>query len=290
MNGAPERVLVVGAGTMGAGIAQVCAAAGHPVTLHDPAPGAHDRARQAIADRLERSVRKERLSKAQAEAALERVGTAEDVEAAASGAGVLIEAIVEDARAKRELWGRIGPAADETAWLASNTSSLSVTELAHASGRPHAFCGLHFFNPAPVMPLIEVVRPVDAADATIERARTFAEALGKTPIVCDDRPGFLVNRLLIPYLNEAAFLVADGADPTQVDRALELGANVPMGPLALADLIGLDVILSIAETLHREFGEPKYRPAPLLRQWVRAGRLGRKSGRGFHRYDQGDGA
>lgn len=287
MSSPAQRVLVLGAGTMGSGIAQVCLVAGHDVTLHDAAPGAYERGRDGIAARLERQVEKDRIPRARADDAMARLHWAPNMAEASAAADVVVEAIVEETGAKEALWRTVGAAAPSAALLTTNTSSLSVTGLARASGRPGGFCGLHFFNPAPRMPLVEVVRGLDSDDATVERARAFAEGLGKTAIVCEDRPGFLVNRLLIPYLNEAAFLVADGADPVQVDRAMELGANVPMGPLALADLIGLDVTLSVAETLHRELGDPKYRPAPLLRQYVRAGRFGRKSGRGFHRYDEG---
>jgi len=179
----------------------------------------------------------------------------------------------------------VGGAAPATALLCTNTSSLSVTALASASGRPDRFCGLHFFNPVTALPLVEVVRGETTPDATVREAERFAEGLGKTPVRCEDRPGFLVNRLLIPYLNEAAQLADEGAaDAASIDTALRLGASMPMGPLALADLIGLDVVLAVMESLHDEFGDPRYRPAPMLRRMVRAGRLGRKSGRGFHDY------
>ena len=283
-------VVIIGAGTMGAGIAQACLAAGHPVRLHDAAEEAIATATTRIEAGLRRAAEKGRLGDRDPRTAIAALRTSAGSGDAALGeavaeATVLVEAVPEDPDLKREIWGAIGAAARDGALLCSNTSSLSVTELGEAGGRPAATCGLHFFNPVAAMPLVELVRGERTNDATLDRAEAFAVGLGKTPIRCLDRPGFLVNRLLIPYLNEAALLADEGAaDAEAIDRAMKLGTNVPIGPLALADLIGLDVVLQVMETLHREFGDPRYRPAPVLRRMVRAGRLGRKSGEGFFPY------
>lgn len=280
------RVAVVGAGTMGAGIAQACLAAGHEVTLHDARAAAPAEARERIAAGLARAAAKERLGGRDPQALMAALTPRSgDVAEAVADAEVVIEAIVEDPDLKARAWAELGAAAPDGALLCTNTSSLSVTALAAASGRPERFCGLHFFNPVPVLPLVEVVRGEATPEATVAEAEAFATGLGKTPVRCLDRPGFLVNRLLIPYLNEAAQLADEGAaEPEAIDTAMTLGAGVPMGPLALADLVGIDVVLAIMESLHAEFGDPRYRPAPLLRRMVRAGRLGRKSGRGFFDY------
>ena len=279
------KVAVIGAGTMGSGIAQACAVAGHEVAMIDPQESARERGRAAIAGSLERLARKEKLSRADADTALERVRPAAGMDALA-GADVAIEAVCEDLDVKRGVWTELDEAAPAGALLATNTSSLSVTAIAAFTARPQEVCGLHFFNPVAVLPLVEVVRGLATADATVERARAFAEGLGKTPITCEDKPGFIVNRLLIPYINDAVHALSEGvASAEDIDAAMKLGANMPMGPLALADLVGLDVSLAAAEALHEEIGDPKFRPAPLLRQMVRAGRLGRKSGRGFHAYE-----
>jgi len=280
------NVAVVGAGTMGAGIAQACLAAGHRVTLHDARDEAVVAARAALERGLARAAEKDRLEGRDPEALLGQLTVRSGpADAAVSDADVVIEAVVEDPDLKARLWSDLAATAPATALLCTNTSSLSVTALATASGRPERFCGLHFFNPVAALPLVEVVRGEATPEATVREAERFAEGLGKTPVRCEDRPGFLVNRLLIPYLNEAAQLADEGvADAASIDTALRLGASMPMGPLALADLIGLDVVLAVMENLHAELGEPRYRPAPILRRMVRAGRLGRKSGRGFHDY------
>jgi 3-hydroxybutyryl-CoA dehydrogenase len=282
----PLRLAVIGAGTMGAGIAQVALAAGHAVTLHDADPAAARRGRERIADGLAREAAKDRLGGRDPEdltAALDLASG--DVREALADADVVIEAIVEDAEVKAAAWRALGAAAAPRALLASNTSSLSVTALAHASGRPERFVGMHFFNPVPRLALVEVIRPDGGPDATVDEAVRVARGLGKTPVTCADRPGFLVNRLLVPYLNEAATLYDEGAaTPEAIDDAMRLGAAMPIGPLALCDLIGTDVVLAIMETLHDEYGDPRYRPAQVLRRLVRAGRLGRKSGAGFFDY------
>lgn len=279
------RVAVMGSGTMGSGIAQACAASGHDVVLFDVSPEALERAQRAMADSLGRLVRKEKISSEQAEETLSRIEWSQDLSHFAS-AQVLIEAVFEDVEVKRSAWRQASEAVGGETLLASNTSSLSITEIAGFSGSPERFCGMHFFNPVALMPLVEVVRAIGTAPETLERARDFVEGIGKIPIVCEDRPGFIVNRLLIPYVNDAVHALSEGvASAEDIDRAMKLGANMPIGPLALADLVGLDVSLAAADSLHREFGDPKFRVAPLLRQLVRAGKLGRKSGEGFYRYD-----
>ena len=281
----PQAVTVLGAGTMGAGIAQACAAAGHAVTLVDADEAALERGRAAIASSLARLVRKGTLDEAGAERVQAAVRTSHDRSAVVAAADVVIEAVTEDLDVKRALWGEIGAHAAPGALLATNTSSLSVTEIAGFGGHAERTCGLHFFNPVPVLPLVEVVRGERTSDATTRRAVDFATGLGKTPIVCRDTPGFIVNRLLIPYVNDAVHALAEGvAEAADIDAAMTLGANLPLGPLALADLIGLDVTLAAIESLHRETGDGRFRPAPLLRRMVRAGKLGRKTGEGFHRY------
>lgn len=281
-------VTVVGAGTMGSGIAQTCLAAGRDVVLHDADAAAVARARPRIADGLAKAAAKGRLGDHDPDERLARLETHSDgLAGALAGTDLVIEAIVEDRAVKVEAWRAIGEHAPAGALLATNTSSLSVTELAHASGHLGRFVGLHFFNPVPVLPLVEVVRPDGGDDASVDRAARFVEALGKTPVRCADRPGFLVNRLLIPYLNEAAALVDEGtAEPDAIDAAMRLGANMPIGPLALADLIGIDIVLAVMETLFDEYRDPRYRPAQRLRRMVREGRLGRKTGRGFHDYEE----
>ncbi|MDZ7801364.1 MAG: 3-hydroxyacyl-CoA dehydrogenase NAD-binding domain-containing protein [Trueperaceae bacterium] len=280
------NVSVLGAGTMGAGIAQACATAGHAVTLFDAAEGAASAAHERVRSALDRQAEKGRMSPGEAADAAERITVeTRGLADAVASADAVIEAVVEDDEVKRRVWAEVGQGAPRKALLCTNTSSLSVTALGTASGRPEALCGLHFFVPAPIMPLVEVVRGEATTGDTLARAERLAESLGKTPVRCEDRPGFLVNRLLIPYLNEAATLADEGTStPDDVDRAMTLGANMPIGPLALADMVGLDVVLSVMESLHREFGDPRYRPAPVLRRMVRAGHLGRKRGRGFFEY------
>lgn len=280
------NVLVVGAGTMGAGIAQVTAVGGHDVTLADEDAAALDRAREGIRSSLQRLAKRGDLDEARVDPVLSSIRFTAADEGYAE-ADVAIEAVFEDLDVKRRVWEQISSTADSGAILATNTSSLSVTELASFVASPERFCGMHFFNPAPVMALVEVVRAAHTADDTIRRATEFVEGLGKTPVVCEDKPGFIVNRLLVPYLNDAVFALSEGvARAEDIDTAMKLGANMPMGPLRLCDLIGLDVALAAAESLFDEFKDPKFRPAPLLRQYVRAGKLGRKTGEGFYRYDE----
>lgn len=279
------RVGVLGAGTMGSGIAQVCAMGGHEVTLHDVSEEALKRAEKVMGESLDRLAAKGKLSPAAAADAQSRVKPSNELRDLAQSE-VIVEAVFESVPVKRQVWQELARVVSSGTLLASNTSSLSITEIAADSGRPEEFCGMHFFNPAPLMPLVEVVRGLSTRDETIERARAFVEGIGKTAIVCGDRPGFIVNRLLVPYINDAIHALSERlASAEDIDMAMKLGANMPMGPLALADLVGLDVTLAAADSLHREFGDPKFRVAPLLRQMVRGGKLGRKSGEGFYRYE-----
>jgi 3-hydroxybutyryl-CoA dehydrogenase len=281
-----ERVFVVGAGLMGHGIAQVSAAAGKQVTLSDRTQELADKGRQRIVGNLARQVDKGKLDQAAADDLLSRVTTGVGTDGVA-GHGLVIEAVFEDEPLKRETWAEISTKADADAIFASNTSSISITGLATATDRPAGFIGLHFFSPVPVMGLIEIIRGLETDDATHAAAREFAEELGKTVIESKDMPGFLVNRMLGPFINEAVFALMEGTGSAQdIDTGARLGLNHPMGPLELSDFVGNDVMLGVLDVLHRGIGDPKFRAAPLLRQMVTAGHLGRKTGRGFYRYDE----
>ncbi|MEX0709895.1 MAG: 3-hydroxyacyl-CoA dehydrogenase NAD-binding domain-containing protein [Chloroflexota bacterium] len=281
-----DRVFVIGAGLMGHGIAQVSAAAGKAVTLSDRTAELADQGKARIGGNLARQVEKGKLSQVDADAVLGRISTAVGAEQAA-GHGIVIEAVFEDEAIKRETWQALTTAADADAILASNTSSISITALATATDRPARFIGLHFFSPVPVMKLIEIIRGLETDDATHAAAVAFAEQLGKTVIESRDYPGFLVNRMLGPFINEAVFALMDGTGSAEhIDAGAKLGLNHPMGPLELSDFIGNDVMLNVMDVLYRGFGDPKFRAAPLLRQMVAAGHLGRKTGRGFYHYDQ----
>jgi len=279
-----QTIGVIGAGTMGTGIAQVCALAGLAVVTIDVDAPRIARGREAIARAVERLLKKGALPAAERDAALGRVSGSTDYRALAA-CDFVIEAATEDEALKREILGRIDAVAKDDAILATNTSSISVTQLGAATRRPARFVGLHFFNPVPVMALVEVVRGAQTGEATVEAAVALAKRLVKTPVVVKDSPGFVVNRLLCPMLNEAALVCAESvASARDIDEAMKLGCNHPIGPLALADLIGLDVLLAVMEVFQRDFNDPKYRPAPLLREMVAAGHLGRKTGRGFFEY------
>jgi 3-hydroxybutyryl-CoA dehydrogenase len=276
-----DSVLVVGAGTMGGGIAQVLAEAGIETVLADADESALERGVAAISGRWDRAVQSGRRSDDAVAAARNHLRSGSLADAAHSG--LIIEAIVEKLDAKTELFKVLAKTAPPDTYLASNTSSIAITALGRASGRPDRFVGMHFFNPVPVLPLVEIVRGLETSDETVATVTALAERIGKTPVVVNDAPGFVANRLLLPMINEAIFALDEGvASAEDIDTVMKLGMAHPMGPLALADLIGLDICLDIMETLHRDFGDDKYRPSPLLRRMVAAGRLGRKSGQGFY--------
>jgi 3-hydroxybutyryl-CoA dehydrogenase len=273
-----EHVLVVGAGQMGAGIAQVVAASGRRVSLHDAAPGAVERALAAIEKSL---ARLEEKGGGPAAEVLARIAPADEL----VPADLLIEAVVEDAGVKAEIFRRADAVLPAEAILASNTSSIPITSLGAVTGRPERVIGMHFFNPVPVLKLVEVIRGLETSDETAAAIVALAGQLGKVAAEARDFPGFAANRILMPFINEAAYTVMEGvAEPEAVDTIAKLGFAHPMGPLALADLIGLDTCVAIMDVLHAGLGDPKFAPCPLLRQYVQAGRLGRKSGRGFFAY------
>jgi len=276
-------VLVVGAGTMGSGIAQVFAAAGHPVYLRDQDAASLERGLASIAKNLDRLVKKGTLDAAAKSQVLERIRAA--APGSLADCAIAVEAVPERADLKKAVLKELDQALPKDAILATNTSSISITELAATTSRPSRVIGMHFMNPVPVMQLVEVVRGLETSEETVNATMEAARLLGKTPVLVEDRPGFVSNRVLLPMINEAVFALQEGvATREAIDTVMKLGMNHPLGPLALADLIGLDVCLDILEVLHRGFGDDKYRPCPLLRQMVAAGRLGRKAGRGFYEY------
>jgi 3-hydroxybutyryl-CoA dehydrogenase len=280
------RIYVVGAGLMGHGIAQVSAAAGKQVTLADRTQELAEKGKQRIGTNLKRQVDKGKLEQAKADEILGRIGTAVGT-AGAKGHDLVVEAVFEDEALKRETWSELARAADAATIFASNTSSISITSLATATDRPDRFIGLHFFSPVPVMKLIEIIRGLETDDATYQACSAFVQELGKTVIESRDYPGFLVNRMLGPFINEAVFALMESTGTAEdIDTGAKLGLNHPMGPLELSDFIGNDVMLGVMDVLYRGFGDPKFRAAPLLRQMVAAGHLGRKTGRGFYRYDE----
>ncbi len=279
-----SRIGVIGAGTMGNGIAQICAAAGLQVVMVDVSDAALARGMGAMGTSLERLVKKEKLKAAERDALLARVRTTTDY-AQLSAADIVIEAATEKLDIKRAILRQADALLRPEAIFATNTSSISITELAASTAHPERFVGMHFFNPVPVMPLVEVIRGLLTSEATRERAAQFIGMIGKTAINARNSPGFAVNRILCPMINEAIFALQEGvASAEDIDAGMKLGCNHPIGPLALADLVGLDTLLSVMEVFQRDYGDPKYRPAPLLRELVAAGRLGRKSGQGFFSY------
>ena len=279
-----DRMAVVGAGQMGGGIAQLGAQVGVEVYLADATPELARKGLDRIAAQLAKQVEKGKVSPADRSATLARIHAVDRLEDCAR-AQLLIEAIAENEALKRELFARADAILPAGAILASNTSSISITKLATATRRPDHVVGMHFMNPPPVMQLVEVIRGLQTSDATWHSVCDLGKRMGKTIVTSKDRPGFVVNRILIPLLNEACFALEEGlATAEDIDTAVKLGLNHPMGPLTLADFVGLDTLLAIAEVFHREFGDDKYRPAPLLRQYVAAGWYGRKSGRGFFQY------
>ena len=279
-----EQIAVIGAGTMGNGIAQVCAIAGYQVLLVDVSDAALERGVATLSKNLERQVSKGTLDADKAAAAKTRIRTSTDY-AQLSSAQLVIEAATESLQLKQRILQQVAANVANDCLIATNTSSLSVTQLAASIEHPERFIGVHFFNPVPMMALVEIIRGLQTSDSTYAQALLVTEKLGKTPITAGNRPGFVVNRILVPMINEAIFVRQEGlASAEDIDTGMRLGCNQPIGPLALADLIGLDTLLAIMEAFHEGFNDSKYRPAPLLREMVAAGWLGRKSGRGFFTY------
>ena len=275
---------VIGAGTMGNGIAQVAARAGFDVVMRDVGQEFLARGMTSIDKSLQRDVDKERLGKDEKRAIMARIKTTTDI-GALSEAVIVVEAVNEDLKVKTEVFRSLDEVTKTDAILASNTSSISITKLGAITKRPDKVIGMHFMNPVPVMKLVEIIRGAATSDETYEKTRALAEKLGKTPLECQDSPGFISNRVLMPMINEAIFALYEGvATRESIDGIMKMGMNHPMGPLALADFIGLDVCLAIMNVLHDGFGDPKYRPCPLLKRYVDAGWLGKKSGRGFYQY------
>ncbi|WP_172298428.1 3-hydroxybutyryl-CoA dehydrogenase [Bacillus sp. WMMC1349] len=279
-----DTIMVIGTGQMGAGIAQVCAQAGYNVYLNDVSAEQIQKGMKRISDQLMRQAEKGKMSQQDVKEIYQRLSPAPDLEDAHE-AFLIVEAAIENMDVKKEIFKRLDDATGDFAILASNTSSLSITELASVTNKPEHVIGMHFMNPVPVMQLIEVIKGLETSEETYQTVVAVAKKLNKVPIEVHDFPGFISNRILMPMINEAVFALYEGvADKESIDSIMKLGMNHPMGPLALADLIGLDTCLSIMETLHQGFGDDKYRPCPLLKQYVNAGRLGKKSGRGFYMY------
>ena len=279
-----KTIGVIGAGTMGNGIAQVCAVAGLDVVMVDISADAVQRGLGVVAGSLDRLLKKEKISQADRDAAVARI-RGSTAYADLAGADLVIEAATENESLKLRILKEIDAIVAPTAVIASNTSSLSITKLAAAVSHPDRFVGMHFFNPVPLMALVELIRGLQTSDATLATAQGFAATIGKTAIVARNSPGFAVNRILCPMINEAIFALQEGlASAADIDEGMKLGCNHPIGPLALTDLIGLDTMLAVMEMFYAGFNDPKYRPAPLLKEMVDAGYLGRKSGQGFYSY------
>lgn len=280
-----EKLLVVGAGQMGAGIAQVAATAGIQVVLRDISIERASAGKKSIEASLDRFVKKEKLSASERDAILARITATDQIEAARD-VQFAIEAATENIALKQKIFAELDEKLPSQIVLATNTSSISVTLLAASTKRPDKVIGMHFFNPVPMMSLVEIIRGLATSDATFAQTQALALALGKEPVTSKDSPGFIVNRILVPMLNEAFYSLQEGvATAEDIDKAVKLGTNQPMGPLTLADFIGLDVCLAVLEVLHKEIGDPKFRPCPLLRKYVEAGWLGRKTARGIYSYE-----
>jgi len=280
-----ENVTVIGSGQMGAGIALVCATSGYNVKMNDIEQRFIDGGMEKNLHWLDRQVSKNRMTQEEHDASAARLTGVLDLQEAVKDADLVIEAVIENMDVKKSLWSKVGKFAKDSCIFGSNTSSLSITEMATASGRPDKFLGTHFFNPPVILRLIEFIKGYSTSSETMDIAIEFGKSMNMDTVMAAEAPGFIVNRVLMPFLNEAYFALQEGvATREDIDKAVKLGLNHPMGPLTLSDFIGLDTVLYISEYLHKELGEDKYRPCPLLRKMVRAGKLGRKSGEGFYKY------